>query len=133
MKQALTHLPLRSWSLDSRTSSVLIHFPSRRRQHFPRRLAISSELTRMYPREIVALRNYLSPKLKGRTISDPHHEVSLTTCLQTTCLAGRVPELSGRSVLLAASGQVLSALAMVEIDGVARRMLLCPPDVNPDH
>jgi acyl-CoA synthetase (AMP-forming)/AMP-acid ligase II len=87
----------------------------------------------MYPREIVALRNHLSPKLKGRTISDPHHEVSLTNCLQTTCLAGRVPELSGRSVLLAASGQLLSALAMVEIDGFARRMLLCPPDVNPDH
>jgi acyl-CoA synthetase (AMP-forming)/AMP-acid ligase II len=31
------------------------------------------------------------------------------------------------------SGQLLSGLAMIEIDGLARRMLLCPPDLNPDH
>jgi acyl-coenzyme A synthetase/AMP-(fatty) acid ligase len=31
------------------------------------------------------------------------------------------------------SGQLLAALAMIELDGVARRMLLCPPDLNPDH
>ena len=87
----------------------------------------------MFTREIVALRDYLGPQLKGRTISDRHHEVSLTDILQTTCLAGRVRELSGRSVLLAASGQLLSALAMMEMDGVARRMLLFPPDVSPGH
>ncbi len=87
----------------------------------------------MSTREIFTLRNYLSPDLKGRTISDLRYELSLTGCLQTTCLAGSVRELSGRSVLLAASGQLLSALAMIEIDGVVARMLLCPPDVNPDH
>jgi acyl-CoA synthetase (AMP-forming)/AMP-acid ligase II len=31
------------------------------------------------------------------------------------------------------SGQLLSGLAMIELDGIARRMLLCPPDLNPDH
>jgi hypothetical protein len=86
----------------------------------------------MSTHEIFAFRDYLSPELKGRTISDPHHEVSLTDILQTTCLAGRVRELSGRSGLLAVSGQLLSALAMIELDGVARRMLLCPPDVDPN-
>jgi hypothetical protein len=86
----------------------------------------------MSTHEIFALRDYLSPDCKGRTISDAHHEVSLSDILQTTCLAGRVRELSGRSVLLAVSGQLLSAHATIEIDGVARRMLLCPPDVNPD-
>ncbi|MES1149987.1 MAG: AMP-binding protein, partial [Bradyrhizobium guangdongense] len=59
--------------------------------------------------------------------------VSLTDVLQHTCLVGGSYELSGRSVLLAMSGQLLSALAMIELDGVARRMLLCPPDLNPDH
>jgi acyl-CoA synthetase (AMP-forming)/AMP-acid ligase II len=87
----------------------------------------------MSARETFALREYLGPELKGRTMSDAHHEVSLTDILQTTCIVGRVRELSGRSVLLACSGQLLSALAMIEMDGVARRMLLCPPDVNPDH
>ena len=87
----------------------------------------------MSPREIFALRDYLDPDLKGRTLSDPRHIASLTDIAGQTCLKGRLGELSGRSVLLAASGQFVSATAMLEIDGVARRMLLCPPDLNADH
>ena len=84
-------------------------------------------------REFFALRDHLSPELKGRTISDAHHEVSLTDILRQSCLIGGARRLSGRSVLLAMSGQLLSALAMIELDGVARRMLLCPPDLNSEH
>ena len=87
----------------------------------------------MSPREIFALREYLGPELKGRAISDAQHSVSLTDILTHSCLASPARELSGRSVLLALSGQLLSAIAMIELDGVARRMLLCPPDLNPDH
>lgn len=87
----------------------------------------------MSPREIFTLRDYLGPELKGRTISDARRVVSLTNILEQTCLVGRFGELSGRSVLLAVSDQLISALAMTEIDGVARRMLLCPPDLNADH
>jgi acyl-CoA synthetase (AMP-forming)/AMP-acid ligase II len=87
----------------------------------------------MSPREIFALRDYLSPELKGRTISDARRAVSLTDILQQTCLVDRFRELSGRSVLLAVSDQLISGLAITEIDGVARRMLLCPPDLNSDH
>lgn len=87
----------------------------------------------MSPREIFALRDYLSPELKGRTISDAHHLVSLTDVLSHTVLGGRLHELAGRSVLLKLSDQLKSGLAMIELDGVARRMLLCPPDLNPDH
>ena len=87
----------------------------------------------MSPREILALREYLGADLKGRTISDARHSVSLTDILQHTCLLDGSRELSGRSVLLAMSGQLSSALAMIELDGVARRLLLCPPDLNPDH
>ncbi len=87
----------------------------------------------MSPRELFALRDYLDPDLKGRTLSDARRVVSLTDIAGETCLAGRLAELSGRSVLLAVDGQFLSALAILEIDGVARRMLLCPPDLNADH
>lgn len=87
----------------------------------------------MSPREIFTLRDYLGPELKGRTISDGRRVVSLTDVLAQTCLVGRFDELSNRSVLLAVSDQLISALAMMEIDGVARRMLLCPPDPNADH
>src|SRR5580658_1866558 len=88
---------------------------------------------KMSPREIFALRDYLDPGLKDRTLSDARHAASLTELSDHTCLKGRLAELSGRSVLLAVSGQFLASLVMLEIDGVARRMLLCPPDLNTDH
>src|ERR1700722_9514880 len=87
----------------------------------------------MSPREIFTLRDYLGPELKGRTISDARHVVSLTDILTKTCLDGRLGELSGRSVLISVTGQLIAGLAMIEIDGIARRMLLCPPDLNPDY
>src|ERR1043166_1891914 len=87
----------------------------------------------MSPREVFTLREYLGAELKGRSISDARHSVSLTDVLSHTCLDACRSKLSGRSVLLSMSGQLLSALAMIEIDGIARRMLLCPPDLNPDH
>src|SRR6202045_4039293 len=88
---------------------------------------------KMSPREIFALRDYLDPNLKDRTLSDARRSVSLTDIADQTCLNGRLAELSGRSVLLAVGGQYLAGLAMIEIDGIARRMLLCPPDLNADH
>ena len=87
----------------------------------------------MSPREIFALRDCLDPGLKGRTLSDARHSASLTELSDQTCLKGRLAELSGRSVLLAVSSQFLASLVMLEIDGIARRMLLCPPDLNTDH
>ncbi len=88
---------------------------------------------KMFPREIFAPRDYLDPDLKDRTLSDARHSVSLTDITGQTCLKGRLTELSGRSVLLAVGSQFLAGLAMLEIDGIARRMLLCPPDLNADH
>src|SRR5580692_4057328 len=88
---------------------------------------------KMSPREIFALRDYLDPGLGGRTISDARHSASLTDIAGQTCLKGRLAELSGRSVLLAVTSQFLAGLVMLEIDGIARRMLLCPPDLNTDH
>jgi acyl-coenzyme A synthetase/AMP-(fatty) acid ligase len=34
---------------------------------------------------------------------------------------------------MAVSDQLISGLVMTEVDGVARRMLLCPPDLKADH
>ena len=87
----------------------------------------------MSPPDIIALRQYLGREPRNRTISDARHVVSLTDMIRHSCLTDRSCELSGRSVLLATSGQLLSALAMIEIDGVARRMLLCPPDLEWDR
>ena len=40
----------------------------------------------MSPREIFALRDYLDPDLKGRTLSDARQVVSLTDIAGETCL-----------------------------------------------
>ena len=87
----------------------------------------------MSPREVFALRDYLGPELDGRIICDARHLISLTGILSQSCLDRGRGELSGGSVLLSMTGQLLSGLAMIEIDGIARRMLLCPPDLNPDY
>src|SRR5690349_11169558 len=87
----------------------------------------------MSPCEVFALRDYLGPQLKGRTISDARHVLSLTDVLSQTCLDARPGELSGRAVLISVTGQLMAGLAMIEIDGIARRILLCPPDLNPDY
>ena len=87
----------------------------------------------MSPPDIIALRQYLGAGPKHRTISDARHSVSLADMIEHSCLTGGSWELSGRSVLLATSRQLLSALAMIELDGVARRMLLCPPDLDWDR
>jgi acyl-CoA synthetase (AMP-forming)/AMP-acid ligase II len=86
----------------------------------------------MSPREIFALRDHLGPAA-SREISDSRHIVALSALATKSYLGGCGGELAGRSVLLATSGQLLAGLAMIEIDGVARRMLLCPPDLKADH
>src|ERR1700760_947163 len=87
----------------------------------------------MSPREFFALRDYLGQERPGRIIADAQQVLSLTDILQGTSLVGDAGELAGRSVMLAVSNQLTAALAMIELDGVARPMLLCPPDLNPDH
>ncbi|HWA69334.1 MAG TPA: AMP-binding protein [Rhizomicrobium sp.] len=42
-------------------------------------------------------------------------------------------DLSGAHVLLRTSDQMHAALALIELDGVAARIVICPPDVKPQH
>jgi acyl-coenzyme A synthetase/AMP-(fatty) acid ligase len=41
--------------------------------------------------------------------------------------------LRGRSVMLATRMQLASALALIELDGLARRVVLCTPDLTPEQ
>jgi acyl-coenzyme A synthetase/AMP-(fatty) acid ligase len=50
-----------------------------------------------------------------------------------TSLGGRLGELADRSVLIATDSQLTTALALIELDGVAHRLLILPPDVDPAH
>src|ERR1019366_10157711 len=93
----------------------------------------SSGHTKMSPREIPVLRDFIGSAAVGRTISDPRTTVPLADLAAATCLGGRLAELSGRSVLVTVSDQLRTGIAMIELDGITRRMLLCPPDLNPEH
>jgi len=50
-----------------------------------------------------------------------------------TTLNGGLEALRDRSVLLATKEQLATALALIELDGVARRIVLCTPDLNPEQ
>ena len=50
-----------------------------------------------------------------------------------TSLAGRLGQLRGRSVLLIAKDQLAAGLALIELDGIARRIVLCPLDLREEH
>ncbi len=59
--------------------------------------------------------------------------VALADLARGTSLGGRLPDLAGRSVLIVTGDQLTAALALIELDGVARRMILCPPDIAAEH
>lgn len=59
--------------------------------------------------------------------------VALDRLAGGSIFAGRLEELRGRSVVLAITEQLAAALALLELDGVARRLVLCPPDVPREH
>ncbi len=60
-------------------------------------------------------------------------EVAVAELAGGSSLSVRLDRLAGRSVLLAASDQLAAALALIELDGVVRRLVLCPPDLPPEH
>ncbi|MBV9553466.1 MAG: long-chain fatty acid--CoA ligase [Alphaproteobacteria bacterium] len=72
-------------------------------------------------------------RLPERWLAEPGARVSLAALARGSTLGQRLPELRGRSVLLATRDQLPAALALIELDGIARRIVLCPPDVAAAH
>ena len=59
----------------------------------------------------------------------PGAAIRLADLASASCLGDRLEELRGRTVLVTAHDQLTAALALIELDGVAQRMVLCPPDL----
>ena len=59
--------------------------------------------------------------------------IQLDELAQRSLLGSRLEALRGRCVLLAVRDQLSAALALLELDGVARRLVLCPPDLPTEH
>jgi acyl-coenzyme A synthetase/AMP-(fatty) acid ligase len=73
------------------------------------------------------------PAPSGRFLWGATGSFALTDLLCGTSLGGRLEELAGRSVLIATRDPLAAALALVELDGVARRLVVGTPDLAPEH
>jgi acyl-coenzyme A synthetase/AMP-(fatty) acid ligase len=71
--------------------------------------------------------------LSKRCLSDFNERIHLASLLHGSSLGQSLDELRGRSVLLSSRDQLPAALALIELDGVARRVVLCPPDLSSAH
>src|SRR5262245_38751814 len=61
------------------------------------------------------------------------HRTALGDLLRGSAITSGVENLRGRSVLIASADQFLVALALIELDGLARRVTLYPPDLALEH
>ena len=59
--------------------------------------------------------------------------IDLADLAHASSLGGRLEELRGETVLLTIKDQLTAALVMTELDGLARRMVLCPADLAAEH
>jgi acyl-coenzyme A synthetase/AMP-(fatty) acid ligase len=73
----------------------------------------------------------------GAAISAQFHGrggvVALADLAGGSTFGGALESLRGRSVLIATREQLPSALALIELDGLAQRMVLCTPDLTPQQ
>ncbi len=71
--------------------------------------------------------------LSGRFVSAAEASLAWCELLQGSILCGRGHKLRGRSVLIATADQLTTIAAMIELDGIARRLVLYPPDLPLEH
>jgi acyl-CoA synthetase (AMP-forming)/AMP-acid ligase II len=76
------------------------------------------------------LRYYLEARQQAeRFLHGANGSVAFADIRGGTSLGDRREELAGRSVLLTTCNQLAAALALIELDGLACRVVLCPPDL----
>jgi len=71
--------------------------------------------------------------ISGCTLIGPDASVRLSDLGWGSSLDGRLGQLRGRSVLIATRHQLTAALALIELDGIARRIVFCPDDLPREH
>lgn len=70
---------------------------------------------------------------RGGALIGPARAVPLASLERASCLGGRLEALRGRTVIVAIRDHLTAATALLELDGIARRMVLCTPDLAPEH
>ncbi|MBV9247745.1 MAG: long-chain fatty acid--CoA ligase [Acetobacteraceae bacterium] len=70
--------------------------------------------------------------LPGRFIQGPQDSIQLSELIERSSFACGLEPIRGRSVLIATRGQLTAAVALMELDGIARRLILCPANLSPE-
>ena len=83
--------------------------------------------------EAQSLRRWICNATPERFFWDRTARTSINQLAGGTSLGEGLTALGGRSVLVATGSQLTAALALIELDGVARRLTILPPDANVDH
>lgn len=65
----------------------------------------------------------------GQIIAGSEATVFQRDLIEGSTLYNRAHELCGQNVLLATASQLTTASALIELDGLARRIVVCPPDL----
>src|SRR5580658_2144229 len=68
-----------------------------------------------------------------RFLAGADASLTLSELAGVSSLGDRLEPLRGRSVLIFVSDPFTAAMVLIELDGVARRLVLCPPDLSPVH
>jgi acyl-coenzyme A synthetase/AMP-(fatty) acid ligase len=81
------------------------------------------------------LREWLSATANGgeRFLHARSASVALSDLVHGSSLGGDLAALDGACVLVLTRDQLTAALTLIELDGVARRMILCPADFAREH
>jgi len=89
----------------------------------------------MQPRRRLALWESLdrASSEAGSWLWAAESSVSLADLATGSALGAPPGTLRGRTVLVWMSDQLSAALALIELDGIVRRLVLCPPDFDPVH
>ncbi len=76
------------------------------------------------------------PRLADRAagqVRTSEASVDLALLKNGTAFGGKLAELADCCVLVATDTQIASVVALVELDGVARRLVIAPPGLKPEH
>ena len=71
--------------------------------------------------------------LSSRILVGKDSQATWQELVHGSVLEGSIEELRGKSVLLATTDQFSAAAVLIQIDGIARRVVLYPPDLSLEH
>jgi acyl-coenzyme A synthetase/AMP-(fatty) acid ligase len=72
-------------------------------------------------------------RLGDRLLRSAEHDFALSGLADGSSLDHPIGEFANRSVLVATADQLTAALSLIELDGIARRLVLCTPDLSAEH